>query len=353
MDDPADHDLLREYATHRSEHAFSTLVQRHLDLVYTAALRLVRDTHLAEDVTQAVFAVVAREAAKLQQYTVFSAWLHRTTRNQAALLVRSEVRRRHRETAAAHMNLGTSEDEIGWDQVAPYLDDALDQLDKDDREALILRFFERKTAREIGERLGLGDEAAQKRVRRALVRLRARLEEKGVTTSASALGVVLLANAVQAAPTALAVAVSAASISLGVSFPTILTIMTSTKIQSAVIGLVMAGLATSVIIQQRNIGRLHDDLARLGHRTRRKSSDLRPTPENLTDFAPNIPNSCACAAKSLFCVSRRAHALRPKGKQRLLKLRSRLPDPTLFQSKTGSTPGMIPRRTRSTHSSRH
>lgn len=262
MIERTDQELLSDYATDRSEMAFSMLVRRHIDLVYSAALRLVRDAHLAEDVTQAVFSAAAREAAKLQHYTVFSAWLHRTTRNQATLVVRSEVRRRHRETAAASMNQATSEDDIDWDQLAPHLDEALDQLGKDDREALLLRFFERKTAREIGHRLGLGDEAAQKRVCRALDRLRALLAEKGVTTSAAAFGVLLSAKAVHAAPPALSLAVATASISIGTSIPTILTIMASTKIKTAVIGLVTAGLATTVMIQQQTIGRLREDLAR-------------------------------------------------------------------------------------------
>src|SRR5688572_33404466 len=103
MNDVSDQKLLHDYAANRSEVAFSTLVSRHIYLVYSVSIRLVRDAHLAEDVTQAVFSAAARDAANLRECTVFSAWLHRTARNQAALIVRKEVRRRHRENIAATM----------------------------------------------------------------------------------------------------------------------------------------------------------------------------------------------------------------------------------------------------------
>src|SRR6185369_549385 len=112
------HELLREYAEHRSDAAFAELVRRHVDLVYSAALRMVCDAHLAEDVTQAVFLAVAKSARDLADRPVLSGWLHRTAQNLAANVVRSDVRRRAREQEAAVMNeLLSAEADAGWEHI--------------------------------------------------------------------------------------------------------------------------------------------------------------------------------------------------------------------------------------------
>ena len=145
--------LLRDFARHRTDAAFAELVRRHVDLVYSAALRMVHDTHLAEDVTQGVFVVLAQNATQLTNHPVLSGWLHRTTQNLAAKAVRSDVRRRVREQEAVAMNeLLSSEPDATWDRIAPHLDAALGELSDPDRDALLLRYFERKSAREIIER---------------------------------------------------------------------------------------------------------------------------------------------------------------------------------------------------------
>ena len=112
-----DQQLLRDYAANRSEAAFAELVRRHVDLVYSAAMRMVRDPHLAEDVTQGVFVALARNARQLTDRSVLSGWLHRTAQNIAAQTVRSDVRRRAREQEAAAMNelLATEADAAGTD----------------------------------------------------------------------------------------------------------------------------------------------------------------------------------------------------------------------------------------------
>jgi RNA polymerase sigma factor (sigma-70 family) len=302
MNDVSDQKLLHEYAANRSEVAFSTLVSRHIDLVYSVSIRLVRDAHLAEDVTQAVFSAAARDAANLRECTVFSAWLHRTARNQAALIVRKEVRRRHRENIAATMKEELLETGPDWDRLAPELDEALERLSPADRDALLLRFFERKTAREIGERLGLSDEAAQKRVARALERLRALFAEKGVIANATALSAALSLHAVQAAPAALAAVVTAASLSVGTSIPTILMLMASTKIKTTVVSLLAAGIATTVIIQQRTIGRLRDELAK------------PETPQNVLREEPSITDKEAARLRA-----EHSELLRLRGEVTLLR----------------------------------
>src|SRR5213596_1489271 len=146
MNSPTDQQLLRDYTGRRSEAAFAELVRRHVDFVYSAALRLVRDSHLAEDVSQSVFLALARNARQLADRPVLSGWLHRTTQNLAANTVRSDVRRRAHEQEAAAMNeLFATEPDAVWEQVEPHLDAALCELSESDRDALLLRYFERKS----------------------------------------------------------------------------------------------------------------------------------------------------------------------------------------------------------------
>jgi RNA polymerase sigma factor (sigma-70 family) len=207
-----DSQLLREYADHRSEAAFAELVCRHLDLVYSAALRMVGDSHLAQDVSQAAFVALAQNAGALTEHPVLAGWLHRTTRNLAANTVRSDTRRRAREQEAVAMNdLISPEPDVPWDQLAAHLDTVLSELEDADRDALLLRYFERKSAREMGQILGISDVAAQKRVTRALERLREFLGKRGVTAGATALALAISTHAVQAAPAGLAATISSAA----------------------------------------------------------------------------------------------------------------------------------------------
>ena len=173
---------------------------------------MVRDSHLAEDVTQGVFVALAQNARQLTDRPVLSGWLHRTAQNLAANAVRTDVRRRAREQEAAAMNeLLSSKTDATWEQIAPHLDAALGELSEADRDALMLRYFERKSAHEMAQTLGVSDEAAQKRVSRAVERLREFFAKRGVAIGVSGLVVVISANAVQAAPVGLAVTVSVAA----------------------------------------------------------------------------------------------------------------------------------------------
>jgi RNA polymerase sigma factor (sigma-70 family) len=229
VDSLTDQQLLHDYAERRSEAAFAELVRRHVDLVYSAALRMVRDVHLAEDVTQGVFVALAQNARQLTDRPVLSGWLHRTAQNLAANTVRSDVRRRAREQEAAAMNeLLATESNAIWEHIAPHLDDALGELSEPDRDALLLRYFERKSARAMAQTLGTSEDAAQKRVSRAVERLREFFAKRGVTVGASGLVVVIAANAVQAAPVGLAVTISTAAALAGTTIATTAT-ATATK----------------------------------------------------------------------------------------------------------------------------
>ena len=206
-----DHQLLVRYVEENSQDAFAELVARHLNFVYSAALRQVRAAQLAEDVAQTVFTKLARKARSLPRNVVLAGWLHRDTRFTALDLLRSEHRRQAREQEAVAMNTLNPDAAPDWEQLRPLLDAALDQLSAPDRDALLLRFFEQRSLKEIGVALGSGEDAARKRVTRALEKLRWLLNRRGVTTSASALSVAMAAHGIQAAPAGLAATIVPAS----------------------------------------------------------------------------------------------------------------------------------------------
>lgn len=210
MNIPSDQQLLRAYAERRSEAAFAELVQRHIDLVHSAAFRMLNDLHLAKDVTQGVFVALAKDAGKLTNHPVLSGWLHRAARNIAAQTIRTDMRRRHREQQAAAMN-ETPETNAAWEEIAPHLDAALAELNEPDRDAVLLRYFENKPAQEMAAVLGISAEAAQKRVSRAVEKLRENFAKRGITAGAAGLTGVISTNAVQAAPVGWAVAVSSST----------------------------------------------------------------------------------------------------------------------------------------------
>jgi RNA polymerase sigma factor (sigma-70 family) len=251
-----DQQLLRDYAERRSEAAFAELVRRHVDLVYSAAVRMVHDAHLAEDVTQGVFVAFAQNARQLTERPVLAGWLHRTAQNIAANAVRTEVRRRVREQEAAAMNeiFATGPDAV-WEQIASQLDAALGELGEADRDALLLRYFQRKSAHEIAQMLGISDEAAQKRVSRAVERLREFFAQRGVTVGASGLVAVITANAVQAAPVGLAITISSAafaSVATAGGTLTLLKLMTTTKLKLGVVSaVIVAGVLVVFFLQGR------------------------------------------------------------------------------------------------------
>ena len=223
----SDLDLLGQYARNKAQDAFTEIVRRHVDLVYSAAVRQVRSPQLAEEVAQSVFTDLARNAGKLKPDTVLTAWLYQVTRRTAIDVVRCESRRQLREQIAVEMNAmnATASD---WTHVEPFLDEAMHTLDDTDRTAVLLRYFENKTLREVGQTLGTSDDAAQKRVSRAVERLREFFSKRGVTVGASGLVVVISANAVQAAPAGLAATISTAAIFAGTAVSTS-TVIAATK----------------------------------------------------------------------------------------------------------------------------
>jgi len=202
-----DWQLLQAYLRNRSEAAFAELVRRHLDWVYSVALRHVGDPQLAEDVVQSVFVLLARKARDLGPGTLLGGWLFRTTRLVAGHAQRTEYRRKNRETTAWIMSrdtLSTDTDEILWQQLTPHLDQAVAALSESDRSVILLRFYENMPLRKVGEKLGVSEETAKKRVSRALAKMHDFLDRRGVKLSAVGLAAVMAENTVQTASAALA-----------------------------------------------------------------------------------------------------------------------------------------------------
>ncbi len=260
-----DTQLLRDYSAAKSQDAFTELVRRHVDLVYSAALRQVRSPQLAEEISQSVFTDLARAADKLQPDTLLTAWLYQVARRTAIDVIRRESRRQARERLAVEM--AAMNTAIDWTHIAPLLEDAMEALDETDRAAILLRYFENKSLREVGQSLGTSDDAAQKRVSRAVERLREFFSKRGVAVGASGLVVLISANAVHAAPIAFVPTISTAVLAATTIHNSTAVIATKaavmTTLQKAVAGAVVAALVGTGIYQARQAQHLRTQVAAL------------------------------------------------------------------------------------------
>lgn len=209
MDDSA---LIRDYASTGSEPAFAALVDRHLGLVYSAALRQLNDSHLAEDVTQVVFIILARKAGRLTRHATLAGWLLKATRYTATVQLRNAIRRSRREQEATMQSATDQTSPAVWEQLVPVLDEAMASLGETDRDVLALRYFENKTAGEIGRVLNLSEDAAQRRANRALEKLRKFFTKRGVTSTTAIIAGAISANSSHAAPATLAKSVTVAAV---------------------------------------------------------------------------------------------------------------------------------------------
>jgi RNA polymerase sigma factor (sigma-70 family) len=310
-----DRQLLHRYAAEGSETAFADLVRRHVDLVYSAALRMLNgDAHRAQDVSQQVFSELASQAKSLSRHPALTGWLYTTTRRMAWRTIRSERRRASREQAAHTMNELTRESagEPTWDNLRPVIDDAMHELNETDRAAVLLRLFKNKSLREVGAELGLTENAARMRVERALDKLRRCLARKGVNSAASALAVALSANAITSTPVGFTAGLAGASLAAAnaqsTSIPTILKLMASAKLKLGLAAVLVAGVAATFMAEhqallnarnendslRREIAQLKADNDAFSYRLNRRAQaalNFRasgPTPQKVTSETNNL-----------------------------------------------------------------
>ena len=260
-----DHDLLRQYVEQNSEAAFAALVTRHVDKVYSTALRHTRNAHAAEEITQAVFVILAKKSGRLGAKVILSGWLYETARLTALTYIRSEIRRARREQEA-HMQITLNKiDSEAWPHIAPLLDEALAKLSAADRHAVVLRYFDGKSLGEVGAALGASEGAAKKRVTRAVEKLRRFFTKRGVTLTATVLTAAISANSVQAAPLGVAATVTATAAKGAVVSGSTLTLikgvlkfMAWMKMKTAVavgVGVMLAAGTATVVVESK----LHSD----------------------------------------------------------------------------------------------
>jgi RNA polymerase sigma factor (sigma-70 family) len=272
----SDADLLKLYARHASQEAFATLVARYLGLVYASAIRQVRSPDLARDVAQEVFIQLARDAGMLRPDCVLPAWLHTATRRRAIDLIRSETRRKRREEIACTTTLDpvARRTKDMDDDTSQRLDEALARLPATDREALILRFFTDLSLREVGQRLGLSEDAAQKRLERALERLRRRLRFGGVDGGILSMGAWLSAQAAPLAPAGLASSIASTALCANSALATgaLASTLLMTTTQKIVVSTSLALAAGLGVFQHHHAQELRHQLDEL---TRSRTEETR------------------------------------------------------------------------------
>jgi RNA polymerase sigma factor (sigma-70 family) len=255
-----DMELVRRFARDGSEEAFADLVSRHVHLVYSVALRQVRDTGLAEEITQTVFVILARKAGSLGSRTVVAGWLCRTTRFVSARALTMQRRRQEREQEAFMQSQSAESEADAWKQIEPLLETAMEQLSEQDHNAIVLRFFEGRNFRDAGLALGTSEASAKMRVSRALDKLRAFFVKRGVVLSATLIAGAVSAHSVQAAPvglvTSIAVTVAkgaAVTSSTTALINTTLKLMAWTKLKTVIVvgTILIVATGTATITLQR------------------------------------------------------------------------------------------------------
>lgn len=255
--------LLADYVQTGSDTAFRELVARYVDLVYATALRLVdRNAHQAEDVAQTVFVDLAQNARTLSSDVRLGGWLHRHTCFVAMKIMRGERRRQSRERQAVEMNALQENSGADFSQVAPILDEAINELGEADRTAILQRFFEQHDFRSVGQALGSNEDAARMRVTRALDKLQGLLRRRGVTVSAASLAVVISTNVATGAPAGLATTIASAALALATISTTVAatatkTIVMTTLQKTIVAAIVVASVATPLIIHHQTSAKRH------------------------------------------------------------------------------------------------
>jgi RNA polymerase sigma factor (sigma-70 family) len=251
-----DQTLLRQYVQHRSETAFAELVERHFKLVYSAALRRVRESHLAQDVAQSVFIELARKPWSVRDPRALAGWLYRAASHAASSVLRAEGRRRERENEAMRQNTIEANPSTEWQRLEPHLDEAIHTLGAIDQNVIALRFLEGKSLRETGQALSMTEDAVQKRASRALARLRDFFARRGLTLSAAALGTLLAANTEAGIPPGLSAAITGSALAAAASYSaitfTVMRLITSLNTK-LVLGMLAAAAVAAALVPTKPV----------------------------------------------------------------------------------------------------
>jgi RNA polymerase sigma factor (sigma-70 family) len=338
MQDKPDAQLLRDYANDGNEAAFREIVERHTDLVYSAAVRQVASPDLARDIAQGVFVDLARKARpvseRLSMHASVIGWLYRSTRFAVLTHLRDDRRRAVHERLAMEQLITDSGPAQDWERIRPLLDEAMAELGDDDREAVLLRYFKNNDFRAVGQALGTSDDAAQKRVSRAVDRLREFFSKRGVTIGAAGLVVVISANAIQAAPAGLAVAISGAALVATTAIQTSTAIATTkaiamTTLQKALVATTVAALVGVGFYEARQTSQLRDQMETLRHQQQSLTGQIAQLQHERDDAQASLAN----------IQEENAHLKSGQGQAELLKLRSEVGDLRArpSQSNTNST----------------
>jgi RNA polymerase sigma factor (sigma-70 family) len=258
--------LLTEYARTRSESAFRNLISDYLDLVFSTALRRVDgDAHRAQDVAQVVFTDLANQADKIPPEVMLGGWLHRHTCFVAANTLRGERRRLAREKEAVAMQMLNDESALDFSRLAPLLDESINQLDEEDRTAILLRFFEQKDYQAVGRHLNSNEDAARMRVNRAVNKLRDFLAQRGIRTTAAALSTVIATNAVQAAPAGMLGAIATAAVT-GTTTTGLITAtktIATTTMQKIAVTAALTVTISAGVYQAKQVANTRDEVEKL------------------------------------------------------------------------------------------
>jgi RNA polymerase sigma factor (sigma-70 family) len=280
MANHTDYELLAVFVKNGSESAFSALVARYVNLVYSTALRHTNNPHHAEEVTQAVFITLARKAGSISSKVVLSGWLYQTARLTAANHRRDNQRRQQREQQAIMESALNVPADEPWKLIAPNLDEAMNALGVTDRDAVLLRYFESKPLAEVGAALGVSEAAAEKRVSRALERLRGLLARQGVVLGGTAIAGAVSANAVQAAPAALAASSATAALT-ATSFTS--TAVALTTLQKVAVTVALAATIGGGIYALKQVSDAHKEVQELQAQQAPMAEEIRQLQSSLAD----------------------------------------------------------------------
>lgn len=364
MQELDDNDLLREYVERASDEAFAVLVARHINKVYSVALRHTGNPSHAEEITQAVFVILARKSPRLRAAVILSGWLYETARLTSITFLRSEIRRARREQEAfMQSSLNETESDL-WRQIAPLLDAGMARLNEKERHAIVLRFFDGKSMSEVGAALGANENAAKKRVGRALEKLRTFFTKRGVSSTTALIAGAISAHSVQAAPAMLAKSVSVVAVAKGAAASaSILTlikgalkIMAWTKAKTTIVCAVIVGSAMYSVIEhhagsklreenqslRRQMAQIQTDNARLFAKQRTQLPQL-PAPQiQLAAAVTNVLPEESAASTNLYARLKDKHPrLSPEQVEAYLKINGRTAASLLAAFRTSGDTAML------------